>query len=65
MDQIKQHLGPQGPTFYQNSGFRGFEGFWGGWGHHQSTRDEKHAPGLIFVNFGWIYEGFVPIFDFW
>ena len=25
---------------------------------------KKHARGLIFMNFGWIYEGFVPIFDF-
>ena len=44
--------------------FGGFEGS-GGPGAITNRRGmKKHARGLVFMNFGWIYEGFVPIFDF-
>ena len=55
---------PRGPKFYK---FRFFVVLRvpGGPGAITNRRGmKKHARGLIFVNFGWIYEGFVPIFDF-
>ena len=55
---------PRGPKFYK---FRFFVVLRvpGGPGAITNRRGmKKHARGRIFVNFGWIYEGFVPIFDF-
>ena len=55
---------PRGPKFYK---FRFFVVLRGPGGPAAITNRlgmKKHARGLIFVNFGWIYEGFVPIFDF-
>ena len=55
---------PRGPKFYK---FRFFVVLRvpGGPGAITNRRGmKKHARGLIFVNFGWIYEGFVPFFDF-
>ena len=55
---------PRGPKFYKFRFFVVLRGP-GGPGAITNRRGmKKHARGLIFVNFGWIYEGFVPIFDF-
>ena len=55
---------PRGPKFHK---FRFFVVLRvpGGPGAITNRRGmKKHARSLIFVNFGWIYEGFVPNFDF-
>ena len=65
MDQIKQHLGPQGPKILPNFGFLVVLRGPGGPGAITNRRGMKKYPGgLIFVRFGWSYEGFMPIFDF-
>ena len=48
MDQIKQHLGPQGPKFYQNSGFWWFWGVRGGLGPSPIDAGWKNKLGVLF-----------------
>ena len=48
MDQIKQHLGPQGPKFYQNSGFWWFWGVRGGLGPSPIDAGWKNTLGVLF-----------------
>ena len=56
--------GPRGPNFIKILVFGGFEGSGGAGGITNRRGMKKYPGGLIFVRFGWSYEGFMPIIDF-
>ena len=64
-EEIKQHLGPPGPKILSKFRFLVVLRGPGGPGAITNRRGMKKYPGgLIFVRFGWSYEGFMPFFDF-